>query len=40
VQGAALHLQAELRWLDLCDQRIRTARHQLAAAAKKERDAT
>ncbi len=23
VQGAALHLQAELRWLDLCDARLR-----------------
>jgi DNA-binding PadR family transcriptional regulator len=26
VQGSALHLQAELRWLDLCEQRLDTLR--------------
>lgn len=29
VQGAALHLQAELRWLDLCDLRLREPRPKL-----------
>ncbi len=36
VQGAALHLQAELRWLDLCDQRLR-ARHRTTSQERSDR---
>jgi DNA-binding PadR family transcriptional regulator len=38
-QGAALHLQAELRWLDLCDQRLESA-HTAMARRATARDAS